>query len=197
MIKINLLPESYRKPTASSASQLARSPLALLILGTMAAAVMLLVTTTNINRVKLSGVQSKLQDLEPRKAQMETLMKSVQQLRDQKVVFEQLVQSRSQWARYLNRISDVTPDGVWFTDLQIDPDKGLVLQGSAIGQGGEEMMQIGRFAQDLKSDAVFSAAVHDIQIQSIESSQDNDVEVVRFTLTGTIAGAAPPVASTR
>ncbi len=198
MIKINLLPDSYRKPSASSASQLARSPLALLILGTMAAMVVLLVTTTNISRARLAIVQAKLAQLEPRKGQMEVLVKSVQQLRDQKAVFEQLIQSRSQWARHLNCISDVTPGGVWFTDLQIDPDKGLTLQGSAITEGGEEpMMQIGRFAQDLKSDKAFSSAVHDIQIQSIETTQDSDVEVVRFTLTGTLAGGAAPAPSTR
>ena len=87
------------------------------------------------------------------------------------------------WAKRLNTLSDVTPEGVWFTELSLDEDKGLVIQGSAIGQGGAEMVSVGRIVSDLKANADFSSVIKDIQIESIKRVQEKEVELVQFTLT--------------
>jgi Tfp pilus assembly protein PilN len=186
MIRINLLPPAYRKAPASSVQQFFRSPLAAILVAVSLGAAGLLAGAAKARQVRLSELQDRTREVEPRRLAIEELLKSVQLLREQKVIMERVVQVRSQWARRLNQLSNVTPEGVWFTDLMLDQDKGLVLQGSAVGQGGTEMVQIGRLAQDLKADAVFSAAVKDIQIQSIESVQERETEVVKFTLTGSL-----------
>jgi len=192
MIQVNLLPSTYRRPEASSVMQLARSPLALIVLALMAAVVGILVVVSQMRQAQLAQLELQLRQVSPKRASVEQLMQSVQSLRDQKALLERVLESRSQWARHLNQLSNVTPEGVWFTDLLMNTDKGLVIQGAAIGQGGSEMVQIGRLAQDLKADPAFSAVVRDIQIQSIESVQDRETEVVKFTLTGALVntGAA-------
>ena len=186
MIRINLLPPAYRKPPASSVQQFFRSPLAAILVAASLGAAGLLAGVVKSRQVRLSELQDRAREVEPRRQAIEDLLKAVQLLREQKVIMERVVQVRSEWARRLNQLSNVTPEGVWFTDLMLDQDKGLIIQGSAVGQGGTEMVQIGRLAQDLKVAAVFSAAVKDIQIQSIESVQERETEVVKFTLTGTL-----------
>ena len=186
MITINLLPGSYRKPKESSVHQLARSPLAFLAAAGMIGIVLLLAMATRVHRMRLAGIEAQLQQVRSRKASVDALVASVQGLRDQKVSLDRVIQSRSQWARRLNQLSNVTPEGVWFTNLLVDLDKGLVIQGAALGHGGEEMVQIGRLTQDLKTDPAFSAAVRDIQIKSIERVQDKETEVIKFTLTGSL-----------
>jgi Tfp pilus assembly protein PilN len=187
MVHINLLPTAYRKPQASSAQQFIRSPLAFLVAGCLAGVSVLLVVVAQMRQATLVNLEVQIRELEPKRKSIDDLRKTVEMLREQKGLLETVVKSRSQWARRLNQLSNVTPDGVWFTDLLIDGEKGLVLQGSAVGQGGAEMVQIGRLAQDLKSDATFSSAVRDIQIQSIESVQEQETEVVKFTLTGMLS----------
>ena len=188
LVKINLLPESHRRPSASSAQQFVRSPLALIIAVLLASSAGFLVMASQMRQRRLSQIQQCIQQIDSKKASIEELSRAVEKLRAQKSMFEGLVQSRSQWARYLNLLSDVTPDGVWFTDLQLDMEKGLILEGSAIGQGGKEMQNIGQLAQELKTNPVFSGAIKDIQIQSIASQQDEETEVIKFTLTGTLSG---------
>lgn len=190
MTTINLLPESYRKPKESSLLLFVRSPLAFLIGALLAGLVGFLLLGSRLRRDTLNRLQVHIQQVEGSRAAVEQLAASVQKLREQKATLEQVIKSRSRWARHLNRLSDSTPQGIWFTDLLLDSDKGLVIQGSAIGKGGEEMVQIGHLAQELMADPGFSATVKDIRIQSIESVQEREVEVIKFTLTGSFAPAA-------
>ena len=190
MITINLLPEAYRRPAVSSAQQLYRSPLALLLLLALLGLGGLLVIVYQVRVIQLGRLTQQLQALDAQKGTVDELSSSSKTLRDQKAVFERLLQQRSHWGRYLNRLSDVTPDGVWFTDLMLDREKGLVLQGSAVHQNGEEMGRIGRLTQDLKGDADFAAMIPDVQIDSIKSTQDHDIELSIFTLTGKLAKPA-------
>jgi Tfp pilus assembly protein PilN len=187
MVSINLLPEAYRKPRVSKVEQLHRSPLAILAVGALVGMAALGWMVLLMRQARLAQLTQRLQQLASQKTAAEELKASVQQLRDQHTVFQRLSRERSQWARRLNILSDVTPEGVWFTDLSLDQGKGLIVQGSAIGRGGEEMVRIGRLVQDLKADAAFSAVVQDIQIESIKSVQEKEIEVIEFTLTCKLA----------
>lgn len=183
MITINVLPESYRKPKASPLHELHRSPLLRLLIVAAIGLVAALAGLWQVQQARLGGLSAKAKSLTERKAAVDRLSESVGGLSMQKQVFEEVVKRRSRWATYLDRLSAIVPAGIWFTDLLIDQERGLVLQGSAVGQGGQEMVSIGRLAQDLKYDAAFSATFRDIQIESIKSAQDGDLEIVQFTLT--------------
>lgn len=182
MITINLLPESYRKQKVSSIQQFHRSPLALLVGGVVVGLVLVLAVWWQLNQMQLSKLTSHLQHVGPQKQQLDALKASVQELRNQDVVFQRVSRERKRWAKILNILSDALPDNVWFTDLALD-QQGLVVQGSAIAQGGEEMVRIWRFVQELKGSADFAVMIRDIQIESIKTLQDKDVEIVEFTLT--------------
>ena len=189
MIAVNLLPEAYRKPKASSIEPFYRSPLAILVAIVMVAGVLLLWSLSLMREGQGAALQAKLGELQTKKSTADELKTALEKLKEQQVTFQGLTRERTTWSKQLNRLSDVMPDGVWFTDLSLDQQKGLVIQGSAVGQGGEEMVRIGRLVNDLKADPKFSAVVKDIQIESIKSVPGKDLEIVEFALTGGLVGS--------
>lgn len=196
MITINLLPEAYRKAKATTLQELPRSPLAILLVMVLVGLGLCFGGVVQVRKARLAQLTSRLQQLQVKKTAIDSLKTAVQQLRDQQQAFERLSHERSQWAQYLNRLSDVTPEGVWYMDLSLDIlQKGLTLRGLAVSQSGEEMVRIGRLVQELKADPTFSHAVKNIQIESIKSAQDQDqekegqIELVEFTIAGQLAAS--------
>ena len=189
MISINLLPEAYRKAKTTSVEDAYRSPAVLGALGVLLVIGIAVALFGVSQQVRVAELNARMKELLPRKAILEQLLASIETIRQQQAVFKRVNQDRSQWAKQLNYLSDHTPDGMWFTDLSLEEEKGLTLHGSAIGGGGDEMVRIGRFVQSLKADAHFSSVIQDMQIESIKTSQDGDVEVVKFILTGKLAAS--------
>lgn len=187
MITINLLPESARKPQTTSLQQFPRSPLAIGLVGGLIGVSVLLLGAKVILQARLRGLTATLQQQQPQKAQAEAVRASVTALRDRDELYQRLSRERSDWTQRLSALAEMTPDGIWLTDFAFDPDEGLALQGAAIGNGGEEMIRIRRFVQDLRSHPAFAALIKDVQIESIKSVLDGDVEIVKFALTGQLS----------
>ncbi len=184
MLKINLLPNSARKTGLSQVDQLHRAPILWVVGGGLFVFILLLFIPLQVRRAQLNGLNAKIQALQPRKLEVDRLQSELQQLRAQEEVLQKVQGGiHNRWAKRLNVLSDVTPEGVWYTELNLDRAKGLVIQGSAIAEGGSETVRIGRLVQDLKANPDFSSAVKDIQIESIKRVQDGEVELVQFTLT--------------
>ncbi|MBI4354349.1 MAG: PilN domain-containing protein [Candidatus Omnitrophica bacterium] len=183
MLTINLLPESYRKTTATPLPQLHRSPLVSVVLAIVLGVTVLLALVRQIRQMQLHHLKVQLQQLTPQRVEADRLRVALQQLRVQQTSFEGLHRGESAWAKRLNALSDATPEGIWFTSLSVDPAHGLVIEGSALGQEGQEMAQVGQLVQNLKDQTAFSSAVQDIQIESIKSVKEDDVELTLFTLT--------------
>ena len=183
MLQINLLPESERKAALSAVEQFHRTPLMAIVIIGWAAAILCLLIPIGLRRQRLQKLTAEIQALMPKKAELDDLQRITQRLHAQETAFAGLQHGQRRWSKRLNTLSTLTPDGVWFTDLALDPARGLVIQGSAIGQGGAEMVHIGRLVQELKNDADFAADVNDIQIESIKRSQDHEIEIVQLTLT--------------
>ena len=192
MLKVNLLPESARKVTLSPIEQLHRTPLMWLIVGLMIGFALLLLVPLSMRHRMLQQLDAKIQVLQPKKLEVDEIQRLVQQLRAQEAAFRGLKTSQGLWSKRLNSLSNVTPDGVWYTELTLEPSKGLIVQGSAIGQGGPEMVSVGRLVQDLKTNPDFASAIKDIQIESIKRVQDRDIEIVQFTLTCALLEAPTP-----
>src|SRR3989338_806334 len=192
MLQINLLPESERKTMLSPAEQFHRTPLMAIVIIGMASAVLLLWLPIALRKQQLQKLEREIQALSPKKAELDQLQQVIHRLRSQQEAFQGLQQGQRRWSKRLNTLSTQTPDGVWFTDFVLDPARGLIIQGAAIGQGGTEMVHIGRLVQERTQDADFAAAVKDIQIESIKRSQDHEIELVQFTLTCTLAAGSGP-----
>lgn len=186
MLKINLLPPEARPTTLSRVEQFHRTPLMGITVGILVALPLLLWVPVMFYRSQLQLLTAKIQTLEPKKAEVDRLQRSLQQLRAQEAAFRGVAREKDLWSKRLNTLSDVTPDGVWFTEMAFDRTKGLVLQGAAVGQGSPELSGVTRLVQDLKADAEFASALKDIQIESIKTIQEGDLELVQFTLTSAL-----------
>lgn len=191
MIRINLLPAGARRARTLSMKTLPRSPLIAL-----AAAVLLLLPLGLIglkaaNRARLKRLSATLQTLAPQKHEADRINAEAEALRAQHRLLEQLNQRRSRWAQRLNALSDATPDGVWFTDLTVEPQRGISLKGYALTQGGEDMARIGRLVHDLKASPAFAGALTQLEIESINTKQDGPIELAEFSLNGTWTEPAP------
>jgi len=181
MIKINLLPEAQRKPV-SAVEQFHRTPIMWIAFGIVVAIPLLVWAPIGIRQQALRQISAKIQALEPKKKTVDQLQRMLTSLRKQEAAFEGLGKGVDRWAERLNILSDATPNGVWFTDLTLEPKGGLVIQGSAIGQTDPGMVSVTRLVQGLKASPIFTSAVKDIQIESISRTQDGEIEVVRFLL---------------
>ena len=191
LLKVNLLPESARKASLSPIEQFHRTPLMWFAVAALVGFAVLLLVPIGILQGRLRQLNSTVEQLQPRKAEVDRIQRSLQNLHAQEAAFRNLKQGRSLWSKRLNLLSNVTPEGIWFTELTLDPSKGLTIEGSAIGQGGAEMVNVGRLREDLQADPDFRAAVKDVQIESIKRIQDRDVEIVQFTLSCKLADASP------
>ncbi len=187
MISINLLPESYRQPVTSPMQQFHRSPLAVMVGGFLIGVAGLLFAGVQMRQAALGTVNARLQQVAGKKTTVDELNALVRDLRDQRTVFERLSRARSRWAHHLNVLSNVTPEGVWLTDFALDPDKGLVIQGSALAQGGQEMVRITRLVDGLKSEEQLAKVLQNVQIESIKRMKEEQLDVVEFTLTAKLA----------
>ena len=187
MLTIDLLPKAYRKATQSSLEQMHRAPLTWLFIFLLVMIALVPATSLYLRKRTLDQLNARLQVLQPKHLAMEQVQQFLRQLQEQEAVFQGLVRRGGAWSRRLNTLSNVTPDGVWFTELVLDREKGLVIQGSAIGEGGAEMMRVGRLVQELKTDEDFSSVVRDIQIESIKREQEKEMEIVKFTLACSLA----------
>lgn len=192
MLKINLLPETARKPTRSPIEEFHRTPLMRLIVGGLVLVALLQVLQVTLHRRHLQQLRTQIDALMPKKLEVEQLQATIQRLQAYQAAFEQFGRHEAGWAKRLNVLSDVTPDGVWFTELALDGEKGLIIQGHAISQGGEEMVGVGRLVEDLKASPAFAAAVKEVQIDSIKRTQDRDIELVQFTLVCPLAEGILP-----
>ena len=193
MLTINLLPEGARQTGLSQIEQFHRTPLMAIGVVVLVAVPLLLWLPVSVRNRELQQLTEKIQVLEPKKAQVDQLQRLLTQLRAQEQAFQGLGKGQSLWAQRLNTLSDVTPEGVWYTELSLDVEKGIVIQGSAIGeQVGPEMVSVTRLVKALEANPTFSSALKDIQIESIKRVPEGDIDIVQFTLACTLQRASTP-----
>lgn len=182
MFEINLLPSKHRQMMQGSVSQSYRIP-ALWAAGAVVVGLVLVPLLLVVARSRtLDALNGKIHTLQPKREAVDQLQQRVQRLKSQELAFAALSKEANVWSKRLNVLSDLTPEGVWFNELVLVPGKDLVIRGSALVEGGVEMVRVGRLVQDLKADAEFSAIVKEIEIESIQRARDGEIEVVRFTL---------------
>ncbi len=190
LLRINLLPENAQKANQQSAQQLYKTPLAGIIVGLLFLLGVGLQVPLQLNQRQLKNLNSKIKVLEPQQAEVKRVQELLLRLRVQRDAFQNLKTGTGSWAQRLNLLSDVTPNGVWFTELSLDRSKGLVIQGMALASQGPEMVTVTRLVQDLQSDVNFSSAFKQIQLESIKRIQQGDFDVVQFTVTCTVTPAS-------
>ncbi len=183
MLTINLLPETSRKAVPSSFQQFHRSPLAIGLVSLLVGLGLLLVAFRGVSQLRLARLTARVKVLAPKQQAIAEVKAALAALREQQRTLAYLDRQRSHWASRLNALSDLIPAGMWLTELTLDPQSKLVLQGVAISQGGEGMTLIRRYVQDLKADPRLAGALRDIQIETVQNVQEGQIELMKFTLT--------------
>ena len=180
MLKINLLPESARKAALSPIEHFHRTPLMKLIAVILVLIPLLLAVPLYFRHQQLLQLNRKIESLQPAKAEVERLQLLMKDLHTQESAYKTLGIGQGLWAKGLNVLSDSLPEGVWFTDLSIDEEKELVIQGSAVG--ADDQSHVGNFVETLKADPNFSSAVKEIKIDSMKRIQQDNIEILEFTV---------------
>lgn len=192
MIEINLLPERLKKKKHAASSVIINLPKEIII-GLVGGLVVLLVmvhlillTVTVGMNLKLSGLNKEWSQLKPgkqeadaikqEKASIEANMKSIVSLKGR---------TKVSWSNNFNLISDDMVRGVWLTRIYFGEGT-LKLEGSAVSKKGEEMINVGKFAANLKEDKNFHSLIKNLELTSIQRRSIKSIEVVDFVITAGI-----------
>lgn len=193
LLKINLLPATARQPSLSVVEQLVRMPLARVGAAGMVALTLLVGGVVVVQGGRLVQLQVKIKVLEPKKAEIDQLQQFIRQLHAQEAVFKSLQSDeRHRWSMRLQELSEATPEGVWYIEFEMDQGKGLVIRGTALGEGSNQTVRVNQLVEELKGQPKFSAAIKDLQIESVKAAEDGDISLAQFVLTGGFAKSEEP-----
>jgi Tfp pilus assembly protein PilN len=182
LLAIDLLPERRRETRGVAVREISRIPLVWLTGGVLVAYTAWSAGAVRFARRRLHDARARIEQLRPLKQEVDRLQQAVQRLHAEEEAFRAIGETGPGWSSRLNALSDLTPDGVWFTEFVMDRAIGLQIQGTAIAQGGAEMVRIGQLVNDLKAPAAFASLIKSVQIESIRRAQDHEVELVQFAL---------------
>jgi len=198
MITINLLPEAYKQQTKPGKQKI---PITLILLSanTLLLALLLVVTAVNVYRtITLKALKARLVTLAPEQQKITTIKQRIENFKTTNALFAPLVKREFLWSKTLNKLSDLLIPGVWFRSLSVERKivnktenfvttdvtiEYLILMGTAVSVGEDEMAIIGEFIRKLKSDTDFIKHFENIELESVLRRKIATVEVMDFTLT--------------
>jgi len=188
MIEINLLPENLRKENKKYKINIPTIPKKKLFKIFFAVAGLLifihvfLTTVLVVKKVRLSGLTKQWEDIRPIKEEIDLLKKDMNFAEDKVRTIERLTTgTKIIWSEKLNIISNVIPDGVWLRRVFIS-GYDFEIEGSAVSKRGEEMIVVGKFANNLKKNNRFYCDFEDIEIGSIKRRKIGSIEIVDFVI---------------
>lgn len=189
MIDINLIPVALRKKSGGFLGVTLNLPREILWgVGFAAAAFtvlchVLLALGWIVKSMSLVGLENQWKQVEPDRRAIDAIGNQVKDLNKKMKTMQELVKTReTSWSQKLNSVSDNLPKGVWLTKLIID-ERSLVFQGMAVSKQRNEIVLIGNLNNALKKDASFAADFSNIEVNAINRSKFNNVDVSQFTLT--------------
>ncbi len=85
------------------------------------------------------------------------------------------------WSSKFNAISDALPRGLWIRKMTLDKI-GLVMEGSGVSKTQSEINNVGMFLSALKKNDDFMKDFSSLEVNSIQRSKINTIEVTDFTV---------------
>lgn len=165
------------------------------VIFSLAAVVLAVIVTWTMLGLGLSLKQKKLSRLDGELASLKVSLQRLDKLsQDRELLLGKLEFLNQQlkrellWAKVLNRLSNLVPQGVWFEKLLLNTGKEnqyleLEINGSAVSLQGEEMIDlIGQFMTALKNDKVFSELFSEIKLISSQRGKAEKMEKMDFRL---------------
>jgi len=189
MVDINLIPVAMRKNSKGSASSPGLNISAEIVIGVIAAVVFLLAAVHLslgfiwwTGKGRLAGSNDQWQKVLPDKTQMDSMSKESGDLNKKlKLLTDMTARASVRWAPKFNAISDDIPKGLWMRKMTLDK-AALTIEGSVVSKTQNEINNVGLFLSVLKQNNSFMQDFSSLEVNSIQRSKDNAVDVTDFTV---------------
>lgn len=210
MIEINLLPAELRKKKKKKVPSFEFSfnkKIPLVVFGGLVLFHLLFISLNTVTKIRLKSLKNNWQGISLKREKLNQIKAELKEVNAKIPLIEQLMRDRILWSRKLNQISELAVPGVWLNELSLEIKeealprpiartkvktpaakpkvlKYLIIEGSCASRGKDEPALIGRFMQNLKSDASFSSDFTGIELGPIKERRIEQIEVMDFILTG-------------
>lgn len=188
MIEINLLPEKLRKKKRTRETPTVQIPKELII-GLVGGLVCLLIIIHLIllsftlgAKMNLSGLEKQWRELAPAKQRVDSVKQEIASIESKmKYMVSLRANKRILWAKMLNAISDDMVRGAWLTRIYFGENT-LKIEGSAVSKKGEELINVGKLANNFKEDKAVYSELKGLEIASIQRKNIKSTETVDFVI---------------
>lgn len=127
------------------------------------------------------------QSILPDKEKVDSVLNDMRQLQAEFKSIESIApRNRVLWSQKLNIISDQLPHGVWFKRVVFNKDNVFMIEGSTIIKDSAELINVHRFASNLKKDPHFLEGLVNLELGSIQRRTIGHVDIADFLLTAKI-----------
>ena len=191
MIEIDLLPVEFRKKKKISFERVFNTKLILVVLGSLILFHLFIHLAAVVSTKRLGRLARSRENLSSQAEQVDQLKAELAKINKDIPLIEQLTANRVLWSEKLSRINNLITGGIWLKELVLEKQKAetkdkpaafLIIRGSAASRTKDEPALIGRFMQNLKEDASFSADFAEIELGPIKKRQIAQTEVMDFIL---------------
>jgi Tfp pilus assembly protein PilN len=182
MIAINLLPKSQRK--AERRISVPQNRLIYLVVG--AVLILLhagLLFLTGLKKVQLISLNVHWNQMAPQSKQVVALRQEMKVIEAEIGSLKGMATRPASVTEILSTLVNAVPKGLWLDRFSLTND-GLVIQGSVISQSQNEMTIIGKFLQELRTNATFATLFEKIELNSVQRRTIKSYDVVDFVVVG-------------
>lgn len=144
MIEINLLPESMRREKREGSKEIFLFSIGGLLVGLLILTWILLSLQIIVVNRKISHLEREWKELLPITEETAMLIEKKRQFEERGTVLDTLMKGRLLWAKKLNQVSNLVPEGVWLSNISIGTKVEMVQSVKAKGKvaGGETQPQL-------------------------------------------------------
>lgn len=148
--------------------------------------VLLVTNISKLNRHK--QLKQEWAQILPKKQQVDQVVNDMRAINNKsKAVIEVTGGEVIHWAPKLNIISDDLPRGVWLTKIALT-DEMLFIEGSAISNHQDELINVHKFTSNLKKQPQFLEHLTELELGSIQRRAESKIDVADFLITTKIKG---------
>jgi len=131
---------------------------------------------------RLSVYRASWQKVLPDKTVLDSIKSESMDLKRKiSMISDMTVKKSVSWAPKFNAISDALPRGLWIRKMTLDKTS-LVVEGSVVSKTQSEINNVGGFLSALKQNDYFMKDFTSLEVNSIQRSKNNTVEVTDFTV---------------
>jgi len=190
MININLIPITSRKDGKAAADAVKLNIPKEVIVGVGVGVILMLLgvhlflgAIWLVSQGRLNKINAAWQLVVPDKTALDSMNRQNGDLKKKIATISDMTTNKLVfWAPKFNAISDAIPKGLWLRKMTLDKTA-LTMEGSVVSKNESEINNVGVFLSTLRQNDAFMKDFASLEVNSIQRSKDNTVEVTDFTVT--------------